>query len=278
MSTYQVGNTITWGLAVTDAAGVAADLGGGNPTAMVTLPDGTTATATVTKASTGNYTATYTATQAGRHRVAWSGSGANSGGLPYVDLADVWPTDPRLIISLADARAALNVPTGTRVNDDELRLYIAATTPVIEDIVGPVLAATVVESRDGDGRQGLPLYELPTAVIGVVEDGVTLTAVDYYLDAHGILWRGASKGAGRWSTSGRVVVTYTVGGASIDPNIILAAREQVRFLWQVGQQGQRPAFNGGGGDTGYTPTGYAVPNRVMELCAASRGNKVPGFA
>lgn len=278
MATYQVGQSVVWGLAVVDAAGVAADLGGGNPTATVTLPDGTTTTATVVKASTGNYVATYTCTQSGRHRVKWTASGANSGGFPYTDVADVWPVDPRFIISLADARAALNVPAGTRVNDDELRLYIAAATPVIEDICGPVLAATVVESRDGNGRSGISLYQLAATVTGVVENGVTLTAADYYLDEAGILWRGSSRGSGSWSNTGRVVVTYTVGASTVDPNVILAAREEVRFLWQVGQQGQRPAFNGGDTTTGYTPTGYAVPNRVLELLAASRSNKAPGFA
>lgn len=277
MSTIEVGQTITWALTNHNSAGALTDAGA-LPVATVTLPDGTTTTATVVKTTTGTYSATLVSTQAGRHRVRWTSSGADSGGFPYTDLADVWPADPRLIISLADARNALNVPSGTRVNDDELRLFIAATTPVIEDIAGPVLAATKVESRDGDGRTCIPLYEYPSGITSVVENGTTLAASDYYLDSAGILWRGASKGAGRWSSTGRIVVTYTVGSGVIPPNVILAAREEVRFLWQVGQQGQRPAFNGGDTTTGYTPTGYAVPNRVLELLAASTGNKVPGIA
>jgi hypothetical protein len=279
VSTYQVGNTITWGLAVTDATGVAADVGTG-PTALVTLPDATTSAATVVKVSTGTYTATLTAAQAGRHRVAWSGSGVNSGGLnPYTDVADVWPADPRLIIGLADARAALNVASSSRVNDDDLRGYLVAAGVVIEHIVGTVLTRTIVESHDGYGRMGIALNEMPTAITTVVENGTTLAATDYYLDTAGVLWRGAHPGGGTWSGIGRTVVTYTAGSSTVPQNVILAAGHLIRHWWNQTQQSYRP-YMGATMDepVGVMVAGYAVPNFVVDLLAPSMSNRMPGFA
>jgi hypothetical protein len=271
MTTYHVGETVAWGITVTSAAGAAANPGTG-PTATVTLPDATTASAVVTSPQTGSFVASYLTTQPGRHRVSWAASGANSADFPYIDSAAVWPVDPRLIISLADARAALNLPTGTRVNDDELLLYVAATTPVIEDITGPILGATRVETYDGSRAAGaaLLLHAYPTAITTVVEDGTTLAATAYKVGQGGVLWR-----VGRdWSTlsPGNVVVTYTVGSGVVPPNVILAAREEVRHLYQVGQVAARPALGTAQAPgMAYTPTGFAVPHRVVELLADQVG-------
>lgn len=278
MATYEVGQTIQWGLTVTDADGALADPGTG-PTGTVTLPDGTTAAATVARTSIGLFTATLVSTQAGRHRLTWAGSGTNSGGFPYTDVADVWPSDPRLIIGLADARAALNIPATITVNDDELRLHIAAATPVLEDIVGPVLMGSRVEIWSGVGKMGLALGAIPTAITTVVEDSVTLAASAYCFDEDGVLWRGSAPRAGYWSSASprNVVVTYTVGAAQIPPNLVAAAREEVRFLYQR-QQGQRPTFNVAEGGMAFTPSGFAVPRFVLELCKPSKAGRMPGFA
>lgn len=280
MTTYEVGQTATVAIKIYNAAGALEDLGGGNPTCTVTKPDGTTTAATVTKTAAGCYQGSYVTTSAGRHRFTFSGSGTNSGALPWSDVVDVWPDDPRLILSLADAKAALNVPAGTRVNDDELRLYIAATTPVIEDIVGAVLTRTEVETFDG-GRTAVLLSERATAVTSVVDSGTTLVSGTGFVAnlTAGIIYAGSTSSSSCF-TAGRqnVVVTYTTGASSIDPNIILAAREEVRFLYQIGQQGGRPSLGGAPADLGWTPSGFAVPKRVIELCQASGSRRMPGFA
>jgi hypothetical protein len=49
----------------------------------------------------------------------------------------------------------------------------------------------------------------------------------------------------------------------------LAAEEQLRFLWQLGQQGNRPGWGDAADDVEFTPSGFAVPKRVIELCADS---------
>lgn len=101
-STYQLGQTIYWSLRVTSDGTTSADLGGGNPTATVTLPNGTTAAALVTKTSTGNYTAALLSTQVGRHPITWTGSGANSSGLPYTDSEVLVQAGSALAITVRD--------------------------------------------------------------------------------------------------------------------------------------------------------------------------------
>lgn len=276
MTTYEVGQTATVALKVYDSTGVLADLGGGDPVCTVTKPDGTITTATVTKPSTGNYQGAYVTTSAGRHRFTFTGSGTNSGALPWSDVADVWPADPRFIISLADAKAALNVPAGARVNDDELRLYIAATTEIIEDIVGAVLSTTRTQTFDG-GRNAILLSERATSITSVTVGGTTTTNYVANLSS-GVVYAGAT--GVDWFTDGKqnVTVAYTTGSSSIDPNVILAAREEVSFLYQLGQQGGRPSLGGSVPDMSWTPSGFAVPKRVIELCAPSMARRMPGIA
>lgn len=284
MPTYQVGNTLVFGLKVYDSTGALADLGGGNPTATLTKPDGTTASGTVAKASTGTYTASYASDQAGRWRCEWAGSGTNSGGLnPYTDVADVWPVDPRLIISLADARASLNLASSATTSDDEIRLYVAACTPIVEDIVGPVLSATVTAEKHSGGGYCIGLYHKATAITSVTEDGTAVASTGYSLDPNtGLLWRGTYPGAAVWSaaTTAGISVTYTVGSGVVAPNVVLAARELVRHLYAIGQQPWRAPYGGGLDDLSMvtTPSGYAVPARVVELLKPSMAGRLPGFA
>ena len=273
MTTYEVGQTLTFGLSVYDAAGDLANLGAIGD-ATITRPDGTTTTVTPTGggASTGLYSAAHVSAQAGRYRCTFTGSGANSGALPWTDVADVWPADPRLIISLADAKAELNHLTN--INDDELRLYVAATTPVIEEIVGRVLSATLTETFDG-GKTAVLLSERASAITSVTVGGVATTNYVANLDA-GIVYAGTTSGPTSF-TWGRqnVVVTYTTGASSIDPNIVLAARVVASHLYQVGQQKRGRNQNE---DLTILSSGFAVPSRAVELCRGNRSRKMPGFA
>jgi hypothetical protein len=192
----------------------------------------------------------------------------------------VWPALPRLIIPLADARAALNVAASSRVNDDELRGYLVAAGIVVEHLAGAAsgLTQTKVESREG-GRSALALFERPTSITTVVEDGTTLTSGDWYLDGSGNLWRGDYPGAGTWSRLGPTVVTYVTGSGILAENVKLAAAHLVRHWWNQTQQSYRPYM---GATMDEPPSvmvaGYAVPNFVVDLLAPSRANRMPGFA
>lgn len=272
MSTYEVGQTLTWGVQTYDAAGALATPA--TIAATIVRPDGTTTTGTVTTASPGVHTVTHASTQAGRYRVQVTGSGANSGGLPWSDVADVWPADPRLIISLADAKAELNHLTN--VNDDELRLYIAATTEVVERIAGRVLSASITETHNG-GRSAVLLDERPTAITTVTVDGVATT--DYTPDlAAGIVYAGSSSSPSSF-TWGRqnVVVTYTTGATSVGPAVVEAARIIAAHLYAVGQQG-RGGRRGAPEDAVVLVSGYAVPRRAVELLRTRDAYRMPGMA
>jgi len=281
-SVVTVGQTLNFGLYVYNTAGALADLGGGDPTATVTLPDGTTEVASVTKTATGTYAAALVTTQAGRHLCTWTGTGDNSGGLPYRDVAEVAPADPRLIVSLADARDALNIASSATESDDEIRVYIRAATEVIEDLVGPVLEASITEKHTGGGW-AIGLHRRAEAITSVTEDGTALSASDYSLDAaSSILWRGTYPGAARWAaaTTTGITVVYTVGRSTVDPNVRLAARELIRHLYAVGQQPWRQPYGGGLDDVSMTvtPTGHAVPHRVVQLLGPSMARRMPGIA
>ena len=227
----------------------------------VTLPDGTSATPTVAQASP--YTAPFTPTQAGRHVIRWSQTGATMS-----DVLDVWPADPRYLISIDDALEAVKVggsaPASTRA---DIPLYIAAATYVIEDICGP-LVRTLRTARFDGGKSAVVLPAMPVSVLSVTVDGTLLSAADYVVDEDaGIIYYDFPATALR-----NVSVSYMVGSATIAPNLRLACMEQVRFLWQTTRVGTGRAAQ----ELGYTPSGYAVPYMVQGLCAPQ--NPAPGFA
>lgn len=265
-----VGDTIADAITVTSSAGVAADPGSG-PTVAVTLPDLTSASATVTKTATGAYTATLVSSQVGRHVLTWAASGANSSDFPHVSVFDVHAADPRFLIGLDDARAALNMAATQRADDEELRGLLAAATIVVERIIGPVVAGTQVDTLSGRGLARLDLSARPTSITTVTEDAVGLTeGTDFVVDEIGQLWRGSTPGAGRWSSVSprNVVVTYAIGSGIVPDNVREAARYLIRHWWT---QQQQSYYVNGAPEESYGPliAGYAVPNMVVDLLAGS---------
>jgi hypothetical protein len=269
-----VGDTVTLTSAPRD--------GSGNPQTVaalalsVTLPDGTSVGPFTPTGSVGSYSYAYTTTQAGRHVARWTGTG-----FAYAEPFNVWPADPGALFSVAEAKAALRFASLTPGDDDErLRLYIAAVTPVIEDIVGTVVQRTFVETVSGradtSGRSMLFLSRTPVVSVQSI---VGQRAGTFEPDLSSLVIDSATGGLllGNWyEWYGPVTVSYTAGMTSVPANILLAAQEEFRYLWQVGQQGNRPSFGEGGEPTMMTPSGFAVRPRVLELCAASR--RVAGIA
>ncbi len=187
----------------------------------------------------------------------------------FTDVVDVWPADPRFIIPLDDARSALNIPANASPSVlDELRLYVCAATPVIEDIVGPVVVRTVTQAVQKNWSFAA-LYERANTLVSVVNaDATVVPASSYTFDiGSGLLTFNSP-------TSQVVTITYTAGAAIIPQNVRLAAHELIRHLWQVGKQAVRPQ-GAQPGDV-YTPSHFAVPKRVIELCQPSA--RIGGFA
>ena len=121
---FDLGDVVPLAVNVKDTAGALA-----NATAVVltiTLPDGTTATPSVTNSSTGVYSATYTPAVAGRFGVRWVATGTNAS--TYVDAFTV--AAGAGLISLDEVKAFLNITSTT--NDEELREFVAAATVAAE--------------------------------------------------------------------------------------------------------------------------------------------------
>lgn len=260
----------------------------------ITLPDGTSVTPAVATSSVGIYTPTapFISSQAGIHRVSWVATGVNA--QDFTDTFNVLPADPRFLISLDDARKGLGVVAANTVKDEDLRTFIAAATPIMEDICGPILRTTRVESYDGGSSQIAVLYAPLISVSSIIESygasyvrsltlqdpfaGGGADAFGYTVDLTlGLITRRASGVAMPFAAGKRnVQVTYVSGRAVITGNLLLATRRLIRHLWQSEQQGFRPTMGAPDTAVGYTPSGFAVPKAVLELCADSQ--RAPGLA
>jgi hypothetical protein len=233
----------------------------------VTAPDSTTSTPTVTE-TTGVYSAAVPTPQSGQYKLRWVTTGAAN-----TDVINVWPQDPRFIISFDEAVSALRWRDNeARERAEDLRLHIASATEVLEDIVGAVLVRTVVHNADG-GTGAVVLAQRPDTINSVTVNGVACTS--YVADkTAGIIYAGSSLTSTFPEGRQIVRVTYTTGAAAVSPSIIDAARILVRHMVSR-EEAPRPT-PGVEGEFSRTPSGFLVPNAVIELCANRR--PLPGIA
>jgi hypothetical protein len=283
-----LGDVATLAIQIKDSTGTLANAG--SLVCTLTLPDGTTTTPSVSNPSTGNYQISYLTVQVGRHSIRWVATGANAA--TYSDSFDVIAGDSGYLCSLQDLRDELNLTSTNTVHDDELRLYLSATTPIIEDLAGPQLRTTFTEQFDG-GVQNILLRHAPiTTVTTVIEYwgsySFTLTQAatpsdagqySFTVDAAiGTITRRTPSGAATFFAAGlrNIHVTYTVGSGNVPGNVRLAARRQAAHLYRTSQQGSRPSFGTGDVELAVTPSGYAVPRSVIELVKPNR--RPPGIA
>ena len=251
-----LGDVVPLTVEIRDAAGVLAAAGA--IVLTVTLPDGTAVTPSVTNPSAGRYQYDYPATQVGRHTARWVATGANSSA--YVDVFDVRPADPGYILSLAAAKAALNISATSTGNDEELRALIEAVTLVVEDYrKEAVIRRTVTEQVSASGTSVMLSKAPVISVTSVVSGGSALSG--YTLDPY----LGEVSGV----SSGDLTVTYVAGRSIIPANYVEAAKIILKHLWTVQQTpGMGSRVMGVGGDdisAGIAGLGFALPNRAAEL-------------
>jgi len=284
---YEAGDTYTNAITVKDATGTLVDAG--SVSVLVTLPDQSTASPSVLHPSTGNYSFNYVTTQVGQHTFTWTATGSNA--FVQSDVFNV--AAPAFVISLDQARKGLGLAAANTVNDEDLRLFIQAATPIMEDLIGSIVARTRIESYDG-GRPQIGLLWAPVMSITSIIESYgsnyvrTLTAQDifsgsgsgdafaYTVDlTTGIITRRASGVAINFVSGTRNVQVTYVTGRVLAGNHLLAARRLIRHLYQTEQQGFRPQMGSPETTLGSTPSGYAVPRAVIELCADS--SRPPGI-
>lgn len=200
------------------------------------------------------------------------------------------------LIDLASVKAHLNMPPTDTRQDDELQGYILAAAELARHHCGPFLPETHTQFFDGGSSRivpdwlpvlkilsateyyGLSAFAITEQPLGAQMDAFSFTA-DY---TTGELTRRTFGGeAAYWARGAKnVKVVYTAGRAEDVPySVRLGALELVRHLWQMTQQGGRPRFGGSaldGLDGPAVQTGFALPNRVIELWSTYR--REPGIA
>lgn len=232
-------------------------------------PDGQSVEYTPTE-TTGVYSATVSTPLAGRYQLRWR-STVGDPALVHSDIMDVWPADPRFLISVEDAENALSLSEQAKTAQirEDLRLYIAACTPIIEDIAGALLSASKTQVADG-GRPSIILHERATQILSVEANGTPVIGTILNQSA-AILYAG-ERGARFPSGRQAITVTYRVGKDEILPNVRLAVRHLLRHLWSVGgKPGAPKGTNVKPDGTVYTPSGFAVPKMVIELLESVHG-------
>ena len=269
--TFDQGDVVPLGITVTNASGVAE-----NATAVVCtiyLPDGTTATPSVTAADSGIYNVDYTPTLVGRYQVKWVATGTNASA--FADEFTVRDFTDMGIVSLDEVKAHLNIPTTVTTQDEELRRFMDAAGDLAENYVGLVLGRrTFTETYNGNGG-GYIILRNPSAisVTSVVENSVTLVAgTDFFLDPNGqrlvrigtsgMYWTNTT---GNWSPGiQNVVVNYVAGFTNPPAATRQGVLEIIRHLWHT-QRGSMAVLNKGTADEYYPASTYSLPRRAMEL-------------
>jgi len=258
---YDLGDIVGLAVTVKDATGTAA-----NATAVtctITLPDGTTATPSVSNAITGSYTVDYSPTLAGRYLVRWLATGTNASS--YTDAFTVNDPADLSLLSLTDAKQYLNITSSSA--DEELRQFILEASDIAERLTSRQLRRkTYTEAYSVNGPYFSLKQQPVISVTTVTEDGVTLTAgTDYVLDtALGILYRGSTLSPLYWHAGqDNISVTYVAGEGNPSPTAVLLVKELTRHRWRT-QRGASPMGRGGQDD--FIPGGNnIVTYRIKEL-------------
>lgn len=269
---FDVGDSIPIAVDVKDSAGTLANAS--TAVLTITLPDGTTATPSVTNppASTGQYRVTYVPTVEGRH--VWRFV-TTTPSTAYQDVFEVREAVSPSLLSMADAKAHLNIPVATTTHDEELREYLEASTRIVESYIGPVVRRTHTRRVCGYRTQiALPHTQVLTiTAVTLVSDGSSpLTLSDIAVDTPSGV---ASLKSGASFPYGDMNWTYTVGRSYVEANWTLASKHILKANWES-QLGNLPSIQGD--DSGYVVTGagYLVPFRAVALL---QPDQVPaGFA
>lgn len=188
-----------------------------------------------------------------------------------------WPTDgyiwirieeslasmPQELVSLGDVKAMLaSFSSYDRSHDAKLLGYIEAATPVVENIVGPIILRTFEEWHDG-GQTFIQLRRRPSSALGttpvltimaceefrgpiryelsIVADPTEATIYSVMLDPKiGTLYRRSTGGGlipfgAGWTGSApqAVHVVYQAGQASVPANVREATLEAIRQHYQT---------------------------------------------
>lgn len=231
----------------------------------ITLPDGTTVTPTVPlpPAETGKLRYPYITSQSGRHTLRLVTTGPVTA---YTDEFDVEPAVSGAIVSLADAKAQLNIPAADTSQDDELRDFIAGVTGAVEDYKNEVIAPrSFTEELELCRTRRFRVYSAPVLSLTSVQswDGsVTWDVSDMRVSPAGVV-----RVMSGLPVQGLVEVTYQAGWNPIPRNYKRGALVVLQHVWET----QRAGGVAGQGVIGREElriqpgTYFTVPNKAKEF-------------
>lgn len=236
----------------------------------VTRPDGTVDTPTPVNTQTGTYVVDYVPATAGLYTVRWV---TTDPALALVDVIDVRPAAPGMIVSLADAKKKCKIPPESTEHDDTLRGYIETVTIAVEDhLHEAIVRRTVTEDIWLDWADEACLTATPVislTSVATVDGTTSWNVADLHLDQSTGIVTGLPNarpfnGLVRFVTvAGRLVIpsNYSAGTLIIIEHLWHTERPQVR--------NGAPFAGGGYEDTANTTYvgafGFAVPNRALEI-------------
>jgi hypothetical protein len=197
------------------------------------------------------------------------------------------------VLTLAEAKAALNIPASNNDYDTELAQVVTAASRFIDDVFGPVVQRTITDERH-DGYAGtVDLDHAPVVSITSVKEysggtASTLTAETetiagtYRVDLEqGIIYRRSTWVAYRFASQS-VVVTYVAGRAAttaaVDAKFKEAGAIAAIHLWQHRGSGNGIGVVGGDGERfGNVPFSSDVLRRKL-LALFPADARIPGIA
>lgn len=271
MAVYDLGDVVALGVKITDSNGNLS-----NATTVVctiTLPDGSTATPTVTNSATGVYDVDYTPPMYGRYATRWVATGTNASA--YADEFTVRDYTELGIVSLDDVKSHLNIPATTTTHDEEIRRFIDAASDLAENYVGCVLGRKSYVNEKYSGNTDIIRLRNPRAIsiTSVYENGVLLDPAAYILDYTGQRITRVTTGSlggpnyfGMWAPGAEnIVISYVAGFTNPPPSAKQGVLEIIRHLWQTQRGPSSVIGRGQSGDEFYSTPTYSLPRRAMEL-------------
>ncbi len=260
---YDVGDLVTLSTVVKNSAGTPVN----TPTVIVavTKPDGTLVSPAPTVTNTGAgglYTAPVTPDAAGIWSIVWTASGTVVG----VETDQIMVDAVRVLVaSVQEFKVQTN--TTTTVNDNEIRVYLAAVTDTVERMIGgPVSPQTFTETHCTDGDVIVPRKQPLISVTSITPYlGSVLASDAYRVDTDlGAIYL-------RYGYSYEYTVVYRAGQSPLPESYKLGGMIIAQHNWrlQYGSGRQTP-----GADPLAPGAGFAIPNRAAELLRSPYGSGI----
>lgn len=237
----------------TDANGAPA-----NPTLMVVTvtPDATgiAATPAVVTNPVGTHTIAAPTNLAGRYTVYAQATGANLSAYAdsYTVAASVaWPG----IVSLADAKAHMNIPTTSTADDEEIRSFILTASAYLENRYGPLVRQTFTDTGVTPSASGLLLRHYPVISLTSVAGAYGYTAPNTDVSTLHVTDAGmlCSNYGATWLGCYPLTVTYVAGLITMPADVQKACLEIVKGLWDSQRGAAQTAFDAEMGGTEAMP-------------------------